>query len=107
MSKAIARLKELSRINLIKGDVFRFRRASAIMDTKYSDWIIIDEREGAGRLDSWNEYLCARRTSDPARYEIAICCYEIVSELPREWFDDNWHPLPEYSDAEGNFALPG
>lgn len=76
------------------------------MQTNSNPWVIVYEREGVGRLDTWSEYLCAVRTDDPEQCEIAICRHEVIGELPREWFDDDWQPLPEYSDAEGNLVLP-
>lgn len=71
-----------------------------------STWIIIDEREGVGRVDTWSEYLCVSRTEDPRIYEFAICRHEMVGEIPSEWFDEEGQPLPEYSDKDGSLVIP-
>ena len=67
---------------------------------------ILDEREGVGRVDTWSEYLCVSRTHDPDKFEIAICRYEMVGEIPTDWFDDEGQPLPKYSDDTGCLKVP-
>ena len=84
---------------------FDVRRRLRVAEIDMS-WIIVDEREGVGRVDTWSEYLCVSRTDNPKEYEVAICRHEVVAELPREWFDDDWQPLPDYADADGNLVLP-
>lgn len=69
-------------------------------------WIIVDEREGVGRLDTWSEYLCMGRTEDSRVYELVVCRHEMVAEIPSEWFDDDGEPLPEFRDSDGCLALP-
>jgi len=78
------------------------------MDVEPMDntWIILDEREGVGRVDTWSEYLCVSRTHDPDKFEIAICRYEMVGEIPTDWFDDEGQPLPKYSDDTGCLEVP-
>jgi hypothetical protein len=71
-----------------------------------TSWIIIDEREATGSIDTWNEYLCVGRTDDPNNFEIAICGYEMVGEIPSDWFDEDGQPLPEYSDGTGCLEVP-
>ena len=71
-----------------------------------TSWIIIDEREATGSIDTWSEYLCVSRTDDPKKFEIAICRYEMVGEIPLEWFDEDGQPLPEYSDGTGCLEVP-
>lgn len=71
-----------------------------------TSWIIIDEREATGSIDTWSEYLCVSRTDVPNKFEIAICRYEMVGEIPQEWFDDEGQPLPEYSDSDGYLKIP-
>lgn len=69
-------------------------------------WVVIAEREGVGRLDTWIEYLCVRRIDDAGVCELAICCHEPIAEIPSEWFDDEGEPLPEFKDSDGCLALP-
>lgn len=69
-------------------------------------WIIVDQREGSGRLDAWSEYLCVSRLPDPAKFEIAICRHELVGEIPTDWFDEDGVPYPEYSDEVGDLVVP-
>lgn len=76
------------------------------MEPTDSTWIILDEREGVGGVDTWSEYLCASRTDNPEQFEIAICRYEMVGEIPAEWFDDEGQPLPEYSDGTNCLIVP-
>ena len=71
-----------------------------------ASWIIVDEREATGSIDTWSEYLCVSRTDDPKKFEIAICRYEMVGEIPLEWFDEDGQPLPEYSDGTGCLEVP-
>ena len=71
-----------------------------------ASWIIIDEREATGSIDTWSEYLCVSQTDEPQSFEIAICRYEMVGEIPQEWFDDEGQPLTEYSDSEGYLKIP-
>lgn len=76
------------------------------MEPMDSSWIVVDEREGVGRVDTWSEYLCVSRTDKPETFDIAICRYEVVGEIPTAWFDDEGQPLPEYSDVTGSLKLP-
>lgn len=69
-------------------------------------WMILDEREGVGMVDTWTEYLCVSQTDDPNKIDVAICRSEIVGEIPAEWFDDEGQPLPEFSDGTGYLKLP-
>ena len=69
-------------------------------------WMILDEREAKGSIDTWSEFLCVRRTDEPDTCDIAICGYEVVGEIPTAWFDDEGQPLPEYSDVTGSLKLP-
>jgi len=71
-----------------------------------ASWIIVDEREATGSIDTRSEYLCVSRTDDPKKFEIAICRYEMVGEIPLEWFDEDGQPLPEYSDGTGCLEVP-
>jgi len=74
--------------------------------TDNTPWIIVDEREGIGRVDTWSEYLCVSSTDDPKKFAIAICRHEVVCEIPSEWFDEDGEPLVEYSDGDGNLLVP-
>jgi hypothetical protein len=76
------------------------------MEPMDSSWIVVDEREGVGRVDTWSEYLCVSRTDEPDTFDIAICRYEVVGEIPAEWFDEDGCPLVEYSDGDGNLLVP-
>lgn len=69
-------------------------------------WVIVDEREGVGRVDTWSEYLCVKLTDDQDQIDIAVCRNEVVGEIPSEWFDDEGEPLPEFSDENGFLVLP-
>jgi hypothetical protein len=71
-----------------------------------TSWVIIDEREATGSINTWSEYLCVSRTDDPNNFERAICRYEMVGEIPQEWFDAEGQPLPEYSDSDGYLEIP-
>ena len=71
-----------------------------------ASWIIVDEREATGSIDTWSEFLCVSRTNEPQNFILAICRYEMVGEIPPEWFDDECQPLPEYSDGEGGLEVP-
>lgn len=71
-----------------------------------TSWIIVDEREANGSIDTWSEYLCVRRAGDPNKFEIAICGYEMIGEIPADWFDEEGQPLPEYSDGTGGLEVP-
>jgi hypothetical protein len=74
--------------------------------TDNNSWVIVDEREGVGRVDTWNEYLCIRTSDDPDWVEITICRYEMVGEIPADWFDEEGRPLPEYSDGSDYLVVP-
>lgn len=76
------------------------------MEPLDSTWIVVDEREGVGRVDTWSEYLCVSRTDEPDTFDIAICRHELVGEIPKNWFDDEGQPLPEYSDDSGHLEVP-
>ncbi|MCZ8017247.1 MULTISPECIES: hypothetical protein [Pseudomonadota] len=69
-------------------------------------WVIVDEREGVGRVDTWSEYLCVKLTDDDEKIDIAVCRHEVIGEIPSEWFDDDGVPLPEFSDENGYLVLP-
>ncbi len=71
-----------------------------------ASWIIVDEREATGSIDTWREYLCISPANDPDKFEIAICRHELVGEIPADWFDDEGQPLPEYSDDTGYLEVP-
>lgn len=74
--------------------------------TDNTPWIIVDEREGVGRVDTWSEYLCVSSTDDPSKFDIAVCGSEVVGEIPADWFDDEGQPIPEYSDDTGCLEVP-
>ncbi len=71
-----------------------------------ADWIVLDQREGVGRVDTWDEYLCVRKSEKANEVELAICRHQIVCEIPREWFDDDGQPLEEFRDEYGDFQAP-
>ena len=64
------------------------------MTDSETQWIIVDEREGVGRVDTWSEYLCVMPASEPDTIEIAICRYEMLGEIPVDWFDEEGQTLP-------------
>jgi hypothetical protein len=75
------------------------------MDQSDREYVILDSREAAGALDSWDEHLCLRRT--PLGHELAIYGYELLGEVPDHWYDeDTGEPLPPYRDEFGDIALP-
>ena len=76
------------------------------MTDNNTHWMILDEREAKGSIDTWSEFLCVRRTDEPDTCDIAICRYEVVGEIPTAWFDDEGQPLPEYCDVTGSLKLP-
>jgi hypothetical protein len=70
------------------------------------DWTIVGEREGVGRLDTWQEFLCIKRSEASDVFDLGIFRHELVAEIPSTWFDDDGNPLPEYSDEQGYLSVP-
>lgn len=67
-------------------------------------WHTILLREQSTMADTWTEYLCAKVEKD--EIVLGICIYEILEYLPKEWFNDEGEPLPEFRDANGDLELP-
>jgi hypothetical protein len=68
------------------------------------EWQILHSREQSTVADTWTEYLCAK--IDETQITLGICIYELLGDLPREWFDDDGELLPEFQDENGDLELP-
>ena len=67
-------------------------------------WYPIFSREQSTMADTWTEYLCATREGD--KFDLGICAPELLGYIPREWFDEDDEPLPEYRDEYGSLLVP-
>ena len=56
---------------------------------------------GAG---AWTEYLCANPIGNG--FALGICMYELLGDIPSEWYDDDGDLLPGYRDESGGLLLP-
>ena len=68
---------------------------------KFGDFIIIDERENSGWVDSWTEYLCLEELSE--EFELTIRSNEILAEA-MEYVDEEGEELELPEKINGEFV---
>lgn len=68
------------------------------------DWVILAEREGYGRVDSWDEYFAISRHMES--YCFCVVRDQWLGEVPDDWFDEDGELLPEHQHENGDLKLP-
>lgn len=68
------------------------------------EWRTVLERAAAGMMDSWTEYLCVRALE--GQWELSVCGYEVIAEVPQEWYDEDGEPTEEHRDSDGFLVVP-
>jgi hypothetical protein len=75
-----------------------------MMGAANDGWVTIDSREAYGSIDSWQEYLCARRGA--WGFILDVFRHEWLGEVPHDWYDEDGELLPEHQDEDGDLKLP-